>query len=94
VPSIIRHSLNLESGLNDGLALPAVLVLAAALDPTSHHFVWWRFVLRDLGLGLAFGVVCGLIGSVVMPRAGQRPAGKSIPSHQRALYGLGIALGT
>ena len=28
---IVRHSLNLESGLNDGLALPAVLAFAAAL---------------------------------------------------------------
>ena len=31
VPRIIRHSLNLESGLNDGLALPAVLAFTAAL---------------------------------------------------------------
>ena len=33
VPRVIRHSLNLESGLNDGLALPAVLAFAAALRP-------------------------------------------------------------
>ncbi|MEA2437092.1 MAG: sodium/hydrogen antiporter, partial [Thermoleophilaceae bacterium] len=32
VPPLIRHSLNLESGLNDGLALPAVLAFAGALD--------------------------------------------------------------
>ena len=31
VPAIVRGSLNLESGLNDGLALPAVLALAEAL---------------------------------------------------------------
>src|SRR3954452_20197744 len=30
VPRMIRHSLNLESGLNDGLALPAVLAFAYA----------------------------------------------------------------
>ena len=29
VPRLIRHSLNLESGLNDGLALPAVLAFTA-----------------------------------------------------------------
>src|SRR3954452_22637750 len=29
VPRIVRHSLNLESGLNDGLALPAVLAFIA-----------------------------------------------------------------
>jgi NhaP-type Na+/H+ or K+/H+ antiporter len=94
VPAVIRHSLNLESGLNDGLALPAVLALAAALDPTSHHFVLWHFVLEDLGLGFAFGIVCGLIGSVLMPRPDQHRLDKPIPGHQRALYGLGIAFAT
>src|SRR3954471_12710186 len=32
VPRVVRHSLNLESGLNDGLALPAVLAFTAALE--------------------------------------------------------------
>jgi len=36
VPAVIRHSLNLESGLNDGLALPAVLAFAAALSTSSR----------------------------------------------------------
>ena len=49
----------IDSSLNDGLALPAVLAFAAALDPHTHHFVWWRFLLQDIGLGLAFGLVCG-----------------------------------
>src|SRR6202008_2173494 len=31
VPRLVRHSLNLESGMNDGLALPAVLAFSAAL---------------------------------------------------------------
>src|SRR6185312_1541997 len=52
VPRVIRHTLNLESGLNDGLALPAVLAFAAALDPHETGFVWWRFVLQDVGIGL------------------------------------------
>jgi NhaP-type Na+/H+ or K+/H+ antiporter len=94
VPPVIRHSLNLESGLNDGLALPAVLALAAALDATSGHFVWWHFVLQDLSLGFAFGVACGLIGSVLMPRAGRGRLDYPIPSYQKALYGLGIAFAT
>lgn len=88
VPRVIRHSLNLESGLNDGLALPAVLALAASLEPGRGHFVWWHYVLQDLGLGLAYGLVCGLIGSRLMPPASQDG---SIPGHQRALYGLGLA---
>src|SRR6478672_4106834 len=47
VPRIVRHSLNLESGLNDGLALPPVLALIAALSADSD-FLWWRFVLQDV----------------------------------------------
>jgi NhaP-type Na+/H+ or K+/H+ antiporter len=84
VPRLIRHSLNLESGLNDGLALAPVLALAAALSLDNPDFTWWSFVLQDVGLGVVFGVGCALIASVLLPRAG-------IPDHQRALYGLGVA---
>jgi sodium/hydrogen antiporter len=94
VPRVIRHSLNLESGLNDGLALPAVLAFAAALEPGRGHFVWWHFVLQDVGLGFAFGLVCGLVGSLLMPRGGGQPLDRPIPSHQKALYGLGVAFAT
>lgn len=68
VPRIMRHSLNLESGLNDGLALPAVLAFAAALSSSANHFVWWRFVLQDVGLGFLFGIACGWLASVLMPQ--------------------------
>jgi sodium/hydrogen antiporter len=91
VPRVIRHSLNLESGLNDGLALPAVLAFAAALEVGRGHFVWWHFVLQDVGLGFAFGLVCGLLGSLLMPSA---TAARSIPAHQKALYGFGVAFAT
>ncbi len=84
VPRIVRHSLNLESGLNDGLALAPVLALTAALGADSG-FVWWRFVLQDLTLGIAYGVVVGLVASLVLPR------GDTIHPHQRALAALGIA---
>ena len=59
VPRLVRHSLNLESGLNDGLALPAVLAFTAALG-ADDDFVWWRFVLQDVTLGFAFGVALAL----------------------------------
>jgi NhaP-type Na+/H+ or K+/H+ antiporter len=94
VPSIVRHSLNLESGLNDGLALPAVLAFAAALEPGNGHFVWWHFVLQDVGLGFAFGLVCGLAASLLMPRSSSEHLDRPIPAHQKALYGLGVAFTT
>jgi sodium/hydrogen antiporter len=93
VPRVVRHSLNLESGLNDGLALPAVLAFAAALDPNTSHFAWWHFVLQDIGFGFAFGLICGLVGSLLMPREEQSRVGR-ISGHQKALYGLGLAFAT
>jgi NhaP-type Na+/H+ or K+/H+ antiporter len=90
VPRIIRHSLNLESGLNDGLALPPVLAFAAALDAAGGHFVWWKFVLQDVSLGVAYGVVVGALASRLLPRGEQFR--ESMPAHQRALYALGVAL--
>jgi len=94
VPRLIRHSLNLESGLNDGLALPAVLALLAALSTSSGSFVWWRFVIQDLGLGLLYGLACGWLASLLMPRAGRGPVEHSIPAHQKSLFALGVAFAT
>jgi NhaP-type Na+/H+ or K+/H+ antiporter len=84
VPRIVRHSLNLESGMNDGLALPAVLAFSAVLSG-DDGFVWWRFVLQDVGLGFAFGIVIGLLAAALVPR------GSDIPAHQQSLYALGVA---
>jgi NhaP-type Na+/H+ or K+/H+ antiporter len=94
VPRLVRHSLNLESGLNDGLALPAVLALLAALSVESSNFVWWRFVLADIGLGLLYGLACGWVASLLMPRESRRALEHSIPAHQKALYALGVAFAT
>jgi NhaP-type Na+/H+ or K+/H+ antiporter len=94
VPRLIRHSLNLESGLNDGLALPAVLTFLAALSADSGHFVWWRFVLQDVGLGFLFGLACGWVASLLMPRSGGGGLTRSIPAHQKSLFALGVAFAT
>jgi len=90
VPRIVRHSLNLESGLNDGLALAPVLALIAVLS-ADGDFVWWQFILQDIGVGLAFGVAIGYVASRLLPRD-TREGG--IPEHQRSLFALGIAFAT
>jgi sodium/hydrogen antiporter len=81
VPRVVRHSLNLESGLNDGLALPAVLAFAAAAEG-EQGFVWWHFVLQDVGLGFAVGIAFGLLAAVL------------VPQRDRSLYALGTAFAT
>jgi NhaP-type Na+/H+ or K+/H+ antiporter len=80
----VRHSLNLESGLNDGLALPAVLVLAAALSPHTHGFEWWRLVLEDLGFGFVVGAAMGSVAARLIPS----------PEQDRGLFALGAAFAT
>ena len=89
VPRLIRHSLNLESGMNDGLALPAVLALLAALVADPGNFVWWKFILQDVSVGLLTGVVIGYVASLVMPR--EVALGYEITPHQKSLYALGTA---
>jgi sodium/hydrogen antiporter len=88
VPRLIRHSLNLESGLNDGLALPAVLALIAALE-ADDDFVWWEFVLRDVGFGFATGLAVAFLAARIMPRDKGLTGGPS--PHQKSMYALGVA---
>jgi NhaP-type Na+/H+ or K+/H+ antiporter len=89
VPRLVRHSLNLESGMNDGLALPAVLAFSAALAAGQDDFVWYEFVLQDVTLGFAFGIGMGLLASWLMPRGAE-----DIPAHHKSLYALGVAFAT
>ncbi|MBW5480360.1 cation:proton antiporter [Streptomyces bambusae] len=61
VPAKLRQLLNVESGINDGLALPVVLILIAAAGPTSSHAeASLGMISLELALGLAFGIVLPL----------------------------------
>lgn len=66
VPVRIRQTINIESGLNDGIALPVVLLLAAV---ASAHFDvsdsgrWLQFGLLQVTLGPLVGVVVGFAGA-------------------------------
>jgi sodium/hydrogen antiporter len=89
VPRLIRHSLNLESGLNDGLALPAVLAFAASLSASDSGFVWWKFVLQDVSIGFVTGLVVGYVASRAMPYT--HALRTEISPRQKALFALGVA---
>ncbi|MBB4659178.1 cation:proton antiporter [Parvularcula dongshanensis] len=68
VPARVRQTLNVESGLNDGIALPAVLFFAALTAPESAEIAqrdalgWTSFVAGQLLLGPLAGAVAGVLG--------------------------------
>ncbi|MFG3101104.1 cation:proton antiporter [Streptomyces sp. NPDC048182] len=77
VPAKLRQLLNVESGINDGLALPVVLLLIAAAGPTAGHADEASLgkIALELALGLAFGVVLPLLVNwlVRVPLLGAEP---------------------
>lgn len=70
VPTRIRQAINIESGLNDGIALPAVLLFASfasAMQGSAGE--WLQFGLLQLVLGPLVGIIAGVIGAVALDRA-------------------------
>lgn len=74
VPMRIRQAINVESGLNDGIALPAVLLFAAMASAeiaTSGASDWISFAVLQLTLGPATGVVVGFLGARLLDSAAE-----------------------
>ncbi len=93
VPVRIRQALNVESGLNDGIALPLVLVFmatcASAVSTEGGSEYWLKFGVQQVTLGPLVGVAVGWFGGHLVIR-GTR-SGWMNGSFQR-LSSLGLAL--
>lgn len=75
VPIRIRQAINIESGLNDGIALPAVLLLAALASTTGQPAeagTWLRFGLLQVTMGPIVGVAIGFFGGRLIDLAAER----------------------
>jgi len=73
VPERVRRVLNVESGLNDGIATPVVTVaIAGAAAGGVAGVPSLGGALIDLVIGLAVGVVAGAVGGVTMRIARRR----------------------
>ncbi len=72
VPKRIRQGLNVESGLNDGIAVPIILLLLCLASAqteggrTATEWVW--FAAKQLSLGPATGILVGFVGSALLTR--------------------------
>lgn len=66
VPVRIRQALNVESGLNDGIALPFVLLFAAfasAMQAETNTTEWLVFGAKQVAFGPLVGVAVGYVGA-------------------------------
>jgi NhaP-type Na+/H+ or K+/H+ antiporter len=74
VPERVRRVLNVESGLNDGIATPVVTVAiaGAAAAASVQGPPSLGGALTDLAIGLAAGVVVGVAGGISMRMARRR----------------------
>jgi NhaP-type Na+/H+ or K+/H+ antiporter len=98
VPIRVRRLLNVESGLNDGLATPVVLFAIAAvagqegLRPAASL----ADAMVDLGLGVAVGVGWGALGGILLGRSRRArwstPASRSLAIATLPLLAYGSAL--
>jgi len=76
VPDEIRQGLNVESGLNDGICVPVLLLfLALALDKAGDAGPWTlavKLVVEEIGIGLAVGLVLTFLAVRLLKFARQR----------------------
>ncbi|MBB2946614.1 NhaP-type Na+/H+ or K+/H+ antiporter [Actinoplanes lutulentus] len=101
VPERIRRVLNVESGLNDGIATPVVTiaVAGAVTAETFQGALSLGGALLDLAVGLGVGVLAGLAGGHSMRIARHRGwaaedfAGPAVLALALAAYASTVALG-
>lgn len=69
VPERARRALTVESGANDGFALPIVLFLACTAIGSAHDFVpesWLQFAAKQIGYGIIVGLALGAAGGLAV----------------------------
>lgn len=93
LPVRVRQTLNIESGLNDGLALPALFIAMGLIESEAGRSMSSSvlLVIRQVGIGVAGGAVLGFAGAWAISRATQR--GWMDGLHQK-IAAVALALGT
>jgi sodium/hydrogen antiporter len=88
VPASVRHALNLESGLNDGLALPFVLFFIILASPGGGTGGDAAELLGEAAFGALIGVVLGQAAG----RLTHHLPGGGIIRRYEGIYALGFGL--
>ena len=88
VPERVRHTLNLESGLNDGLALPFVLFFLVLATPGGDAGTEAAKLVGEAAVGALIGVAFGIGGGWAHRAA---PAGGITPRYE-GIFAVGLGL--
>jgi len=74
VPARIRLALNVESGLNDGIATPfvALFTALAIAEETNSFSNWLTSALLEIAIAVAVGAAVGALGGWLLSRAMKR----------------------
>ena len=88
VPSAVRHTLNLESGLNDGLALPFVLFFLVLASPGGDA---GSEALKLVGEA-AFGALVGIVLGTLAGRLHHRLPGGGLTARYEGIFAIGFAM--
>ena len=88
VPESVRHTLNLESGLNDGLALPFVLFFLVLASPGGDAGAEAAKLAGEAAFGALVGIV---LGSIAGRLHHHLPAG-GMTARYEGIYAVGFAL--
>lgn len=92
IPQLIRKSLEVESGLNDGLCVPFLLVFVAiglAEESFSPVGYFLEVAIMQIGVGVLVGIAVGIVGSKIVIKS--RDKGWITPEYQRIAF-LALAL--
>jgi sodium/hydrogen antiporter len=88
VPAMIRHTLNLESGLNDGLALPFVLFFLILAQPGGDAASGAARLFGEAVFGAFLGAALG----VAAGRLHDRLPGGGLTLRYEGIYAVGFGL--
>ena len=95
LPQRVRQSLNVESGLNDGLCVPLLLIVLATASGAGGAPHPAQVLGEEIGYGLVGGVVAAAVGSRIVVAAGGRglidDAWRQIIPVATAVLAFGIA---
>ncbi|NNF56155.1 MAG: sodium:proton exchanger [Acidimicrobiales bacterium] len=91
LPVRIRQTLNVESGLNDGIVVPvvAVLLAVASAEAAGGASDWGELAARQIGFGILAGVAAGVIGGWLL---NNRAAADQVEGVYRQLATVAIAV--